>query len=461
MNDVVQAWLAQVLTPVRCLAHSVRGPGARHRRCGAGALRGPDAPSTHGRVQCVPRPLFADAAYDDGRTALLLVLDGTVPVVYRGQVYHIPIHVWFPHAYPHEPPIVLVVPTPAMIVRRTPHVSLDGRVTVPYLELWRRKHEVRTDLTQGCALLDLVHECQATFGQDPPVMVKPPQPPPSPPPAGSSDKATSTPERPPRPPRAALPVMLPLDTSSGPGPARPPKPDAAPAAAAPALPQKPQNAASASGTAPVRATAPAAAPPRPGNPELAARQAHASAALTQSVQGLTASLQHAESQLAAQLDKLQHDLPAMKQEMQQLRTIKALCETDAAHWTATLQAAQQSVLELQARAEPDIEDILTAPSLVEHQYVARLTPDSCVSWPRMRRLKIPCTSWAARCIRSSFRSTGSSRYVDLPDRSTHACWRASSSSSARLRKKSQAAWRPRRKGRRSRRHGRQRRRRAL
>lgn len=83
-------------------------------------------------------------AYDDGRCVLLLLLDGTLPVPFRGQVYHIPVHVWFPRAYPSEAPIVFVVPTPDMVVCRGSCVGADGRVTLPYMDTWIQKPEVRS-----------------------------------------------------------------------------------------------------------------------------------------------------------------------------------------------------------------------------------------------------------------------------------------------------------------------------
>ena len=44
-------------------------------------------------------------AHDDGRSQLLLRLTGTVPIEFRGAVYHIPTDFWIPRAYPCEPPV--------------------------------------------------------------------------------------------------------------------------------------------------------------------------------------------------------------------------------------------------------------------------------------------------------------------------------------------------------------------
>ena len=90
----------------------------------------------------------ADTAYDDGRSLLLLLLDGTLPVPFEGTLYHSPVHVWIPRAYPREPPIVLVAPTPDMMVRRSAHVEPSGRVWAAYIRAWERKFEVRLALSR-------------------------------------------------------------------------------------------------------------------------------------------------------------------------------------------------------------------------------------------------------------------------------------------------------------------------
>ena len=82
-------------------------------------------------------------AHDDGRSQLLLRLTGTVPIVYHGATYHIPTDFWIPRAYPREPPIVYVVPTQGMAVRRSEYVEPSGRVWPAYAREWRSKPEVR------------------------------------------------------------------------------------------------------------------------------------------------------------------------------------------------------------------------------------------------------------------------------------------------------------------------------
>lgn len=81
-------------------------------------------------------------AYDDGRTQLLLLMSGTVPINYRGATYNIPIDVWVPRLYPREPPIVYVRPTNEMLIRKGKNVDPSGRVGGEYVERWERKWEV-------------------------------------------------------------------------------------------------------------------------------------------------------------------------------------------------------------------------------------------------------------------------------------------------------------------------------
>lgn len=74
--------------------------------------------------------------FDNGTSALLVRLSGTVPVVFRGTTYRFPVDLWIPHAYPREPPLAYVVPTDQMIVRPGQHVDPQGRIYHPYLAGW-------------------------------------------------------------------------------------------------------------------------------------------------------------------------------------------------------------------------------------------------------------------------------------------------------------------------------------
>lgn len=81
-------------------------------------------------------------AYDDGRQQLLLCLHGLLPISFRGASYNIPIHVWTPHGYPNEVPIVYVVPNSEMLVRKSTFVDPSGRCFFPYMSAWEKKSEV-------------------------------------------------------------------------------------------------------------------------------------------------------------------------------------------------------------------------------------------------------------------------------------------------------------------------------
>ncbi|KAJ8123747.1 hypothetical protein ONZ43_g368 [Nemania bipapillata] len=74
--------------------------------------------------------------FDNGVSALLLHLSGTIPVIFRGTTYRFPISIWVPHAYPREPPLGYVTPTDTMMVRPGQHVDPQGRIYHPYLVRW-------------------------------------------------------------------------------------------------------------------------------------------------------------------------------------------------------------------------------------------------------------------------------------------------------------------------------------
>ncbi|KAL4895321.1 UEV domain-containing protein [Aspergillus ambiguus] len=187
--------------------------------------------------------------YENGFSALLLQLSGTVPVLFRGTTYKFPITLWVPNTYPRDPPLVYVTPTQDMAVRVGQHVTLEGRVYHHYLAHWREAWE-------RSSLVDLLSILREVFAKEPPVKykqppaapVQPPQPqhvptppplPPLPPELGASTSRPpthtsipqSTPPVPPPPPpkpgqmaadsRQATPTTS--QSSSSPMPPLPPK----------------------------------------------------------------------------------------------------------------------------------------------------------------------------------------------------------------------------------------------
>ncbi|KAL4928221.1 putative endosomal sorting complex protein TSG101 [Aspergillus undulatus] len=110
-------------------------------------------------------PETAVYTYENGFSALLLQLSGTLPVNYRGTVYRFPIALWIPNTYPREPPIVYVRPTQDMAVRVGQHVTLEGRVYHHYLAHW-------TGAWERSSLLDLLSILQDVFAKEPPVKYK-------------------------------------------------------------------------------------------------------------------------------------------------------------------------------------------------------------------------------------------------------------------------------------------------
>ncbi|PYH95915.1 UEV-domain-containing protein [Aspergillus ellipticus CBS 707.79] len=169
--------------------------------------------------------------YENGFSALLLQLSGTLPVTFRGTVYKFPITLWIPNTYPREPPIVYVTPTQDMAVRVGQHVTLEGRIYHHYLAHWAGAWE-RSSLSDFLLIL------REVFAKEPPVKYKqqqpaqqlPPQPvqahtqappplPPLPPELGSSHTSS------PAPPSA--PVSSPQPAAQVPPPP-PPKPGQTP-----------------------------------------------------------------------------------------------------------------------------------------------------------------------------------------------------------------------------------------
>ncbi|KAL1749030.1 UEV domain-containing protein [Schizophyllum fasciatum] len=132
--------------------------------------------------------------YDDGRSHLLLCVHGLLPVTFRGATYNIPLSVWVPLDYGSAPPLVYVVPTVGMLIRKSRDVDVSGLVEGDYSRNWRRKSE-------GCTLTGLLESLQYQFGLEPPVYAKPPSQPATPQSQPRSPHGTPPPP-PPRPTHA-------------------------------------------------------------------------------------------------------------------------------------------------------------------------------------------------------------------------------------------------------------------
>ncbi|GAA6016601.1 hypothetical protein JCM11491_006011 [Sporobolomyces phaffii] len=154
------------------------------------------------RFQGVLNPEQSDFTYDDGRVELLLSLTGVLPIPIQANTYHCPIVFWLPLDFPSAPPIVFILPSETLAVRKGKNVDAGGRVSVQYLEQWSRKHE-------GCSLLKLIEELIPIFSARYPVTTIQPKPPARPSPPSSTGSSSASPgtlgvgsvsQPPPRPP---------------------------------------------------------------------------------------------------------------------------------------------------------------------------------------------------------------------------------------------------------------------
>ncbi|XP_060033043.1 ubiquitin-conjugating enzyme E2 variant 3 isoform X3 [Erinaceus europaeus] len=75
--------------------------------------------------------VFKDSSQKD-----LLNFTGTIPVMYHGTTYNIPIHLWILDSHPFAPPICFLKPTANMGISVGKHVDAQGRIYLPYLQNW-------------------------------------------------------------------------------------------------------------------------------------------------------------------------------------------------------------------------------------------------------------------------------------------------------------------------------------
>ncbi|XP_071488150.1 tumor susceptibility gene 101 protein-like [Diadema antillarum] len=118
------------------------------------------------------RPKMDAHVFNDGSRKELLCVDGTIPVLYKGNTYNIPVCIWILESHPHNPPLCFVRPTHNMLIKPSKHVDANGRVYLPYLHDWKPNNS---------DLIGLVQVMTVVFGESSPVYAKSSgQPPPRP-----------------------------------------------------------------------------------------------------------------------------------------------------------------------------------------------------------------------------------------------------------------------------------------
>eukprot|EP00112_Aurelia_sp_Birch-Aquarium-sp1_P002526 Seg1279.9 transcript_id=Seg1279.9/GoldUCD/mRNA.D3Y31 product="Tumor susceptibility gene 101 protein" protein_id=Seg1279.9/GoldUCD/D3Y31 len=101
---------------------------------------------------------------NNGIEHALVCLDGTIPVNYKGNLYHIPVCFWLSQQHPNLAPLVQVKPTQTMSIKVGNNIDDAGMVTMPYLDEWNKD---KSDLASLIQIL-----CIA-FGETTPVYSRP------------------------------------------------------------------------------------------------------------------------------------------------------------------------------------------------------------------------------------------------------------------------------------------------
>uniref|UniRef100_A0A915PHE2 UEV domain-containing protein n=1 Tax=Setaria digitata TaxID=48799 RepID=A0A915PHE2_9BILA len=102
--------------------------------------------------------------YPDRTRTLAFRLKGTIPVLYKGNTYNIPVALYLWDTHPYYAPICYVCPTPNMMLKESKTVDKQGRIYLPYLSDWSFP---RYDLS---GLLQVMSMC---FQDSCPVFAKP------------------------------------------------------------------------------------------------------------------------------------------------------------------------------------------------------------------------------------------------------------------------------------------------
>lgn len=83
-------------------------------------------------------PIIKSAVFNDGSSKELVNLQGTIPVIYKGTTYHIPVCIWIVDTHPSNAPMCYVKPTADMHIKVSRFCDHNGKVYLPYLHDWVR-----------------------------------------------------------------------------------------------------------------------------------------------------------------------------------------------------------------------------------------------------------------------------------------------------------------------------------
>ncbi|PWW75334.1 UEV-domain-containing protein [Tuber magnatum] len=324
--------------------------------------------------------------HEDGRPELLLHLHGTIPVLFRGATYNIPLTIWLPHTYPRQPPMAFVTPAKDMLIRPGNHVDPSGRCYHPYLANW-------INYSDRSNIVDLCDVLRGVFGREPPVysktappVVRPaegddsPPPPPLPPlpPVPPHPNAQQQPQQRPLPPgentngqgRGAPGGYI----GGPPPPPLPPAPHRA--SGTPQLQAPPYNPSGGPGPYP---------PPsfrqtisnlerRPHNLLTRISAALHTLATASHTNLTTATL----PQVITQRDSLTRAQSHMTQELQDLARLHALCAQDGEILKERIAAAEGVIHDAEDREVPGVDAVVVGVTVVHAQLYELVTEDRAI-----------------------------------------------------------------------------------
>eukprot|EP00026_Physarum_polycephalum_P005310 Phypoly_transcript_05342.p1 GENE.Phypoly_transcript_05342~~Phypoly_transcript_05342.p1 ORF type:complete len:459 (+),score=101.56 Phypoly_transcript_05342:98-1474(+) len=238
----------------------------------------------------------------NGPPQQLLCLVGTIPIVYNGASYNIPINLWIVDQYPWNPPVVYVTPTNDMaITPRHKHVDLSGMVYHPYMSSWN----MATSNLAG-----LITSLSSVFSAEPPVRSQAPARSPTASPSLTSSNYTPQPQPQPQQPQQAYPPQYPHQQPSPYTQPPPPSPYGQPPAYPNQYPsQQPNGTPRNVGTPPSYQQSnpppayqhpPEYTPPKPEDPEVVEKRN----ALAKATEKVSNEVKKFHAQISPEIDKL-------------------------------------------------------------------------------------------------------------------------------------------------------------
>lgn len=123
---------------------------------------------------------------------------------------------------------------------------------------------------------------------------------------------------------------------------------------------------------------PAAAPPRPPNPELLRLHNQVHDKLTSELASLGQAFALDAERLRAQQSDLLLGEPAIRDEMARLEAVRDVCRNVAGRYQMTVDQVERNIAEMRRKGDPEVDELVCSTTIVHNQLISLVAEDNAI-----------------------------------------------------------------------------------